>query len=87
MSNMENWYCDQVVAGPWPFLLLLIPLAGAYLYGRGKHKLAWILMAGWIAIQVPMSFVNNFKVNCQGDAPAPEDIPQLNQEPPPPQIK
>jgi hypothetical protein len=83
---MENWYCDKIVAGPWPFLLLLIPLAGAYFYGKGKRKLAWILIGGWILVQVPMSFVNNLVVNCQEDAPSPEDVAPLKEEPPP-QIK
>jgi hypothetical protein len=83
---MENWYCDQIVDGPWPFLLLLIPLAGAYFYGRGKHRLAWILIGAWMLVQFPMSFVNNFMVNCQGDAPSPQDVAPLKEEPPP-QIK
>ncbi len=82
MPNSESWYCDQIVAGPWPFLLLLIPLAGAYFYGQGKHKLAWILIGAWMLLQVPMSFVNNFMVNCQGDAPAPGEVAPLNDEPP-----
>ena len=84
---MENWYCDKIVAGPWPFVLLLIPLAGAYFYGRGKQRLAWMLIGAWILLQVPMSFVNNIVVNCQGDAPRPEDVAPLGEEPPPPQIK
>ncbi|ARN82786.1 hypothetical protein [Methylocystis bryophila] len=80
---MENWYCDKIVAGPWPFLLLLIPVAGAYFYGRGKRKLAWILIGAWIAIQIPMSFANNFMVNCQGDAPMPGEVAPESEEAPP----
>ncbi|MGA9601143.1 MAG: hypothetical protein WBS22_12995 [Methylocystis sp.] len=86
MSKMEIWYCDQIVAGPWPFTLLLIPVFGAYFYGRGRHKLAWILIGAWMMVQFPMSFVNNFMVNCQGDAPSPDNLPPLKEEPPP-QIK
>ena len=86
-SSVENWYCEQIVAGPWPFVLLLIPLAGAYFYGQAKHKLAWILIGAWIAIQIPMSFVNNILVDCNGDAPTQRDLPPLSEEPPPPQIK
>jgi len=82
MSNMEDWYCDKIVAGPWPFVLLLIPLAGAYFYGRGKRRLAWMLIGAWILLQVPMSFINNIIVNCQEDAPS----PPLTEEAPP-QIK
>jgi hypothetical protein len=67
----ENWYCENIVSGPWPFLLLLLPLAGAYFYGRNKHKLGWILIGIWIAVQIPMSFVNNIVVNCAGDTPPP----------------
>jgi hypothetical protein len=79
---MENWYCDRIVAGPWPFVLLLLPLVGAYLYGQRKHRLAWMLMGAWILVQVPMSFVNNIVVNCQGDAPTPDDVAPLSEEPP-----
>jgi len=38
-NGAENWYCEHIVGGPWSFAILIIPLVGAYYYGRGKHKL------------------------------------------------
>ena len=74
----ELWYCDNIVSGPWPFLLLGLPLVGAYYYGRGKTKLAWILIGVWIPIQIALSFTNNIVVACPSD-----DLPMLEQAPPP----
>jgi hypothetical protein len=86
-SSAELWYCDHIVAGPWPFALLLLPLAGAYYYGRQRIKLGWILIGLWIALQIPMSFVNNIMVNCAEDAPMPpplsESVPDEPASPPP----
>jgi len=89
-SSAETWYCENIIAGPWPFLLLIIPLVGAYLYGRNKHRLAWTLIGFWIAIQIPMSFVNNVMVNCAGDESEPppmtEAVPD-QPSPAPPTLK
>ena len=79
-SSAENWYCEHIVSGPWPFVLLILPLVGAYLYGQSKQRLAWMLIGAWVVIQVPMSFVNNILVNCHGDAPAMEE--PLSEAPP-----
>ncbi len=69
-GNLELWYCDNIVSGPWPFALLALPLAGAYFYGQSQRKLGWILIGIWIPIQVAMSFVNNVVVSCPDDVAA-----------------
>jgi len=79
--SVENWYCEQIAGGPWPFVLLLLPLAGAYVYGQSKHKLAWILIGVWLVIQIPISFVTNLLVNCSGASM--QDLPPMTEEPPP----
>jgi hypothetical protein len=66
-SAFESWYCENVVSGPWPFLLLLLPLVGSYYYGQNKRKLAWILIGVWIPIQLALSFGNNVLAHCPGD--------------------
>lgn len=73
-NSFEGWYCDHVVAGPWPFALLALPLAGAYFYGQKKQRLAWILIGIWIPIQILMSFVNNMVVNCPDDVKLPQEM-------------
>jgi len=69
------------VLGPWPFLLLLLPLVGAYLYGRQKQRLGWMLIGAWVAIQVPMSYVNYVVVRCPGDAAAIQQEMQQQMQP------
>ncbi len=63
-GGAEVWYCDNIVAGPWPFLILLLPLAGAYFYGRKQTRRGWILIGVWLPIQLGLSFTNNLVVSC-----------------------
>jgi hypothetical protein len=63
-EKLNLWYCDTFVTQPWQFFFLIVPLFGAFLYGRGKHKLAWILIGAWIAVQVTFSALTNFVFNC-----------------------
>lgn len=58
------WYCDTFVAQPWQFFFLILPLIGAFLYGRDQKKMAWILIGSWIAVQVTISFMTNFIFSC-----------------------
>jgi hypothetical protein len=63
-EKLNLWFCDNVVGQPWQFFLLILPLVGAFLYGRQKHKPAWILIGFWLVIQVSISFLTNFIFNC-----------------------
>ncbi len=63
-EKLNLWYCDTFVTQPWQFFLLLLPLAGAYLYGQNKHKVAWILIGSWVVIQVVSSALTNFVFSC-----------------------
>jgi hypothetical protein len=63
-ESLNLWYCDTFVAQPWQFFLLILPLVGAFLYGREKKKLAWILIGVWIVFQVITSALTNFVFNC-----------------------
>lgn len=63
-EKLNLWYCDTFVSSPWQFYLLIVPLIGAFLYGRGKHKLALILIGGWIVVQVTSSALTNLIFNC-----------------------
>jgi hypothetical protein len=81
-NRFEIWYCDNIVSGPWPYLLLLLPLAGAYLYGQNKHRLAWYFIGAWIPLQIGISFVSNMVVTCQGDVPVPQQMETPAQQPP-----
>jgi len=74
-TSAESWYCENIVAGPWPFLLLLVPLAGAYLYGQNKKRIGWILIAVWATLQISMSYANNIMVNCAGDTAISTEAP------------
>ncbi|MFY9628320.1 MAG: hypothetical protein WAK03_09255 [Methylocystis sp.] len=76
-NGAENWYCEHIVGGPWSFAILIIPLVGAYYYGRGKHKLGWILIGLWLPLQIGVSYVNNLVVDCpQLDAPISTEMQQ-----------
>jgi hypothetical protein len=76
-GGADVWYCDNIVAGPWPFLLLLLPLAGAYYYGRKQHRRGWMMIGVWIPIQLALSFTNNLVVSCpQLDMPISTESPQ-----------
>jgi hypothetical protein len=66
-EKFNLWYCDTFVTQPWQFFFLLLPLVGAFLYGREKKKLAWILIGVWIVIQVTFSALTNFVFTCSLD--------------------
>jgi hypothetical protein len=66
-EKLNLWYCDTFVTQPWQFFFLLLPLAGAFLYGREQKKLAWILIGIWIVIQVTFSALTNFVFSCNLD--------------------
>jgi hypothetical protein len=63
-EKLNLWYCDTFVAQPWQFVLLVVPLIGAFLYGRGKHTAGWTLIGVWVVIQVSLSALTNFVFNC-----------------------
>lgn len=84
-SGVELWYCENVALGPAPYILMLLPLIGAYFYGREQRKLAWSFIVAWIAIQVPMSYVNYVVVRCPGDSGAMQQLQEMNEATQPPQ--
>jgi hypothetical protein len=63
-DKLNLWYCDTFVSQPWQFFFLLLPLAGAFLYGREQKKLGWTLIGIWVVIQVTFSALTNFVFNC-----------------------
>jgi hypothetical protein len=63
-EKLNLWYCDTFDNQPWLFALLLLPLVGAFLYGRDQKKLAWILIGVWIVVQVSISALTNFVFSC-----------------------
>jgi hypothetical protein len=63
-STFALWYCDNISNGIWAYFLLAAPLAGAYLYGQGKKKIAWILILGWAAIHLSNQGLSLFMFNC-----------------------
>jgi len=63
-EKLNLWYCDNFVAQPWQFFLLILPLVGAFLYGREKKKAGWILIGVWVVIQVSISALTNFVFTC-----------------------
>lgn len=63
-EKLNLWYCDTFVSQPWQFFFLLLPLIGAFLYGREQKKLGWTLIGIWVAIQVTFSALTNFVFNC-----------------------
>ena len=63
-EKLNLWYCDNFVAQPWQFFLLILPLVGAFLYGRDQKKVGWILIGIWIVVQVSLSFMTNFIFSC-----------------------
>ena len=63
-EKLNLWYCDTFVAQPWQFFFLILPLIGAFLYGRGKQKLGWILIGIWVFVQVVVSAATNFVFTC-----------------------
>lgn len=63
-EKLNLWYCDTFVAQPWQFFFLLLALAGAFFYGRGQHKLAWILIGVWVGVTITFSALTNFVFTC-----------------------
>jgi hypothetical protein len=57
---IASWYCEYIGTSIVPYALLALPLGGAYLYGQKQTRLAWILIAAWVVLQLAMSLVNNF---------------------------
>ncbi|WP_442753577.1 hypothetical protein ACNHKD_11245 [Methylocystis sp. JAN1] len=63
-EKLNLWYCDTFVSQPWQFFFLLLPLVGAFLYGREQKKLGWTLIGIWVVIQVTFSALTNFVFSC-----------------------
>lgn len=63
-EKLNLWYCDTFVTQPWQFFFLVLPLAGAFLYGRDQKKTAWILIGAWVVIQITLSGLTNFVFDC-----------------------
>jgi hypothetical protein len=63
-EKLNLWYCDTFVSTPWQFYLLIVPLLGAFFYGRGKYKLAWSLIGVWLGIQLIFSALTHLVFTC-----------------------
>jgi hypothetical protein len=58
------WFCDNIGNSALPYVLLAMPIGGAYLYGQKKTRIAWILIGVWVVAQVIISGLTN--ANCIG---------------------
>jgi hypothetical protein len=58
------WYCENIGNSILPYLLLALPLGGAYLYGQKQKRIAWILIGSWAVLQLALSGVTS--LNCMG---------------------
>lgn len=58
------WYCENIGNSILPYLLLALPLGGAYLYGQKQRRIAWILIGSWAVLQMALSGVTS--LNCMG---------------------
>lgn len=58
------WYCENVGNSMLPYVLLAMPIGGAYLYGQSKKRIAWILIGVWALAQIVISGLTN--ANCVG---------------------
>lgn len=56
------WYCENIGNSVWPYVMLALPLGGAYLYGRNQKRVAWILIGVWVVVQGVISHLTN--LNC-----------------------
>jgi hypothetical protein len=76
-TSAEFWYCEHIANGSLPYILLGLPLLGAYLYGQNKRRFAWLFIGAWIFIQIPMSYVTHVVFNCPGadEPPASMEAP------------
>lgn len=52
---MALWYCETIGNSIAPYVLLALPLGGAYLYGQNQKRVAWILIGVWAVVQMAMS--------------------------------
>jgi hypothetical protein len=68
-SSFRALYCEYVGLGPFEYVLLLVPLAGAYFYGQGKKKMAWSLIIGWAAVHVLLQALTLFTFDCSALLP------------------
>ncbi len=66
-SAFGSFYCEHVTNGVLPYVLLVMPLAGAYLYGQRKKQIAWILILVWAGIQLATQGLSLFIFNCNAD--------------------
>jgi|APFre7841882630_1041343.scaffolds.fasta_scaffold12745_3 hypothetical protein len=69
-SPFATWYCENIGLGPLEYILLLVPLAGAYFYGQGKKKLAWTLILGWAAFHIALQALTLFVFDCSALLPS-----------------
>ncbi|CAN2532630.1 MAG TPA: hypothetical protein VIF40_17575 [Methylosinus sp.] len=58
------WFCDNIGNSALPYVLLAMPIIGAYLYGQKRTRVAWILISVWVVTQVIISGLTN--ANCGG---------------------
>jgi hypothetical protein len=61
------WYCDNIANGIWPYVLLVMPLAGAYLYGQRKKQIALILIFVWAGFQLTTQGLSLFVFECNAN--------------------
>jgi hypothetical protein len=66
-EKLNLWFCDTFVNQPWQFIFMVLPLVGAFLYGRGKQKTGWILIIIWVVIQMSFTALTNFVFTCNLD--------------------
>jgi hypothetical protein len=57
---MALWYCENIGNSILPYVLLAMPLGGAYLYGQKKARLAWILIGVWAVLQIGITTLTGF---------------------------
>jgi hypothetical protein len=58
-----SWYCDTIANSGWQYILLALPLGGAYYYGQNQKRLAWILIGAWAVVQ---TIVSSSNLSCLG---------------------
>lgn len=63
-GNFAQWYCLNVADAPYTYVLLILPLVGAALYGRGKKQAGVALIALWCVLQLGISVSTLFLFQC-----------------------
>ncbi|MBI1868834.1 MAG: hypothetical protein HYS06_11170 [Methylocystis sp.] len=63
-GNFAQWYCVNVADAPYTYALLLLPLVGTALYGRGNKQAGVTLIAVWIVLQLTISISTLFLFQC-----------------------